>query len=158
MFSRALVVLASSLAVSGCYFAGRSAVLAGWTEEGRAIPAPDPAESYQVWHDPAGWHLRVRSIVARRFEGTVVTTGASAMTVVGVEPAAVSVAGPVIAFDIVAKAEAGEAGFDWDGGCAQFSLHVDGDARSLRVFIGPLGANPSLIPFSLCPYRYPPPG
>jgi hypothetical protein len=159
MSRRALAMLASSLALSGCYFSGRSAVLAGWTEEGRAVAAVlDPAEAYVVWHDPAGWHLRVRSNVARRFEGVVVAAGANGVTAVGVEPAAVRAAGSGFAFDLVADAGAGEVGFDWRGGCAEFSLYVEGETRPLRVFAGPLGANPSHIPFSLCPYRFPPPG
>jgi hypothetical protein len=158
MSRRALAVLAASLALSGCYFS-RGAVLALRTDEGRAIAEPDPAESYLVWHDPAGWHLRVRSFVPHRFEGLVVTGDARSATVVGVEPAAVRAAGTGIAFDILADPGAGEVGFDWHGGgCAEFSLYVDGDTRPLRVFAGAFGANPSHIPFALCPYVSPPPG
>ena len=157
MSRRALAMLASSLALSGCYFS-RGAVLAHRTDEGRAIADPDPAESYLVWHDPAGWHLRVRSEVEHRFEGLVVTGEARAATAVGVEPAAVRVGSGGIAFDLVADAGAGEVGFDWPGsGCAEFSLYVDGDSRPLRVFAGAFGANPSRIPFSLCPGWSPPP-
>jgi hypothetical protein len=156
--SALVAVIASSLAVSGCYFGGRSAVLAGWTEEGRAVASPDPAESYRVWHDPAGWHLRVRSDVGRRFEGIIATAGANAVTVIGVQPAAVQASGGGIAFDLAVDGGAGEVGFDWRGGCAEFSLYVDGDTMPSRVFAGPLGANPSHIPFSLCPFRFPPPG
>jgi hypothetical protein len=157
MSRRALAVLASSLAISGCYFS-RGAVIALRTDEGRAIAEPDPAETYLVWHDPAGWHLRVRSEAARRFEGLVVTGDARSVTAIGVEPAAVRAAGAGIAFDIVAGAGAGEVGFDWQGsGCAEFSLYLDGDARPLRVFAGAFGAHPTRIPFLLCPYWSPPP-
>jgi hypothetical protein len=157
MSRAALAVLASSLALSGCWFS-RGAVLALRTDEGRAIAQPDPGETYLVWHDPAGWHLRVRSEAGHRFEGLVVTGGARSVAVVGVEPAAVHAAGDGIAFDIVAGPDAGEAGFDWPGsGCTEFSLYVDGDARPMRVFAGAYGANPSHIPFSLCPGRSPPP-
>lgn len=155
MSRRALAVLAL-LALSGCWFS-RGAVLALRTDEGRAIAEPDPAEAYVVWHDPAGWHLRVRSETAHRFEGLVVTGDARSATAVGVEPGAVQAAGDGIAFAIDAGGDASEAGFDWRGsGCAEFSLYVDGDARPLRVFAGAFGASPARIPFSLCPGRSPP--
>jgi hypothetical protein len=157
MLRHALAPLASCLALAGCYFS-RGADIAYRTEEGRSFVEPGPAESYLVWHDPAGWHLRVRSDVTRRFEGHVATHGPLSVTTVGIGPDALRAAGTGIAFAIVANAREGEVGFDWQGGCAEFSLYVDGDARPLRVFAGAYGASPPRIPFSLCPHQlWPPP-
>jgi hypothetical protein len=57
-----------------------------------------------------------------------------------------------VAFSFVGDPAAGEAGFDWQGGCADFSLFIDGAARPLRVFAGAYGASPPRVPFSLCPW------
>jgi hypothetical protein len=157
MFRQALAVLVSSLALAGCTTFSRGAVSYLRTDEGRSIVDPDPAESYLVWHDPAGWHLRVRSDTTRTFQGQVITEGARSVTAIGIGKDAVRAAGTGIAFEIVADGRAGEVGIDWQGGCTEFSLYVDGDARPLRVFTGAFGANPTRIPFSLCPSWVTPP-
>jgi hypothetical protein len=158
MFRQAsLAVLASLLALGGCTTFSRGAVSYLRTDEGRPIVDPGPAESYLLWHDPAGWHLRVRSDTTHTFRGLVITEGTRSVTAIGIGADAVRAADTGIGFEIVADGRTGEAGIDWQGGCAEFSLYVDGDTRPLRVFAGAFGANPTRIPFSLCPNWVTPP-
>jgi hypothetical protein len=147
MSHRALVAVVSALVLSSCYFA-RGSVNSGRTERGRPIADPDPADAYEVWNDGAGWHLRARSDAGRVFEGQVV--GVRRVSPVGVAPEALHAGGGAVAFSFV-PAPQGEAGFDWQGGCAELSLYVDGDARPLRIFAGAFGASPPRVPFVLCP-------
>ncbi|HYG68216.1 MAG TPA: hypothetical protein VD838_11170 [Anaeromyxobacteraceae bacterium] len=119
------------------------------TVAGRPLVTPG-AEAYLVWHDAAGWHLRARSDVARRFHGEIETGGERVTPVGGLAKESVVAGGGGIAFNFAL--EGGEAGFDWrDGGCQAFALYIDGDERPLRVFAGALGASPAKSPFSLCP-------
>jgi hypothetical protein len=148
MSLRAFAAVAAALVLSSCYFA-RGSVNSGRTEPGRPIADPDPADAYEVWHDHGGWHLRARSDAGRVFEGLVLGN-VRRVSPVGVAPEALRAAGGAVAFSFVPGAQ-GEAGFDWQGGCAEFSLYVDGDARPLRIFAGAFGASPPRIPFSLCP-------
>ena len=150
MSRHALAAVTCSLLLAGCF--SRGAVHTDHTEEGRPIVAdPGPVEAYLVWHDPAGWHLRVRSDAGRTFAGLILVGGPRSVTPVGLGPEALHTRGDVIAFGFVAD-PGGEVGFDWQGGCAEFSLYVDGDARPMRVHAGAYGASPPRIPFSLCPY------
>jgi hypothetical protein len=157
MFRQALAVLVSFLALAGCTTFSRGAVSYLRTDEGRSIVDPGPAESYLVWHDPAGWHLRVRSDTTHTFQGQVITEGTRSVTAIGIGADAVHAAGGGLSFAIVADGRAGEVGFDWEGGCTEFSLYVDGDFRPLRVFAGQFGASPTHTPFSLCPSWVTPP-
>ena len=148
--SRAVAFAASCvLALGGCFSQG--AFITHRTDEGRSLVDPGPAEAYLVWHDPGGWHLRVRSGGGHAFAGLVEAGRPRAVTPVGIRPEALRTTEGAIAFGFVADPRAGDVGFDWQGGCAEFSLYVDADDRPLRVFAGLYGANPWRIPFSLCP-------
>jgi hypothetical protein len=150
MSHRTLAVAVALAAVLPSCFS-RGAVHSYRTEEGRPIAAPDPSDAYVVWHDGAGWHLRVRSEAGRVFEGLVEASGLHRLSPVGIAPDALRRDGGAVAFSFVPDAAVREVGFDWRGGCADFSLYVDGDARPLRIFAGSYGASPPRIPFSLCP-------
>lgn len=141
-----LLVLASG---AGCSLT-RGDGMAQRTVAGRPLVSPG-AEAYLVWHDAAGWHLRARADVARRFHGDIETGSAERVTPVGgIAGDALVTGGDGIAFSFAL--EGGEAGFDWRGdGCQAFALYIDGDERPLRVFAGALGASPAKVPFSLCP-------
>lgn len=143
-----LAVVASSLTLA-CFSYG--AVHSYRTEEGRPIADPGRGDAYVVWHDGAGWHLRARSDVGHVFEGRVESGRLRSVSPVGVSPEAVRAGGGAIAFAFIPAPRAEEAGFDWQGGCAEFSLYVDGDSHPLRIFAGAYGANPPRIPFALCP-------
>jgi hypothetical protein len=145
--SHRVLIAVAALVLSSCYFA-RGSVNSGRTEPGRPIADPDAGDSYEIWNDGAGWHLRARSDAGRAFEGQVV--GVRRVSPVGVAPEALRAAGGAVAFSFVPGPQ-GEAGFDWQGGCADFSLYVGGDARPLRIFAGAYGASPPRVPFSLCP-------
>jgi hypothetical protein len=149
MSRRTLAVAASSLALAACF--SRGAVHSYRTEPGRPLADPGPSDAYLVWHDGGGWHLRVRSETGRTFVGLVEGDGPRGVTPVGIRPEALRTTGDAIAFGFVADPRAGEAGFDWKGGCAEFSLYVEGDDRPLRVFAGAFGASPPRVPFELCP-------
>jgi hypothetical protein len=148
MSSRALAVVLAPLLLASCF--SRGAVHSYRTEDGRPIADPGPGDAYLVWHDRAGWHLRARSDSGQRFEG-LIEGGARRVAPVGVAPEAVRAEGGAIAFSFVGDPARGEAGFDWQGGCADFSLFVAGAARPLRVHAGAYGASPPRVPFSLCP-------
>jgi hypothetical protein len=120
------------------------------TESGRPIASTYPEDAYLVWHDGDGWHLRARSEASHLFEG-MVEGGVHRVRPVGVDPAALRTGGGAVAFSFVPEPGGGEAGFDWQGGCGEFSLYVNGDTRPLRIFAGVFGANPPRIPFALCP-------
>jgi hypothetical protein len=147
MSARALAVLAPLLLAS-CF--SRGAVHSYRTEDGRPVADPGPGDAYLVWHDRAGWHLRARSDAGQRFEGLVESGGVRRVAPVGVAPDAVRAGDGAIAFSFEGG-PGSEAGFDWQGGCADFSLYVAGAARPLRVFAGAYGASPPRVPFSLCP-------
>ena len=104
-----------------------------------------------MWHDGAGWHLRARAETRQVFEGRVESSRVRGVAAVGLTPDAFRAQGGEIAFSFVGNPRAGESGFDWQGGCAEFSLFVGGDARPLRVFAGAYGASPPRVPFALCP-------
>jgi hypothetical protein len=150
MSRHALAAATWSLVLAGCFSPG--AVYTARTDEGRLLADPGPTDAYLVWHDPSGWHLRVRSDAGRTFAGQVEADRPITVTPVGLAPEALRASGHVIAFGFVADPLGGEVGFDWQGGCSFFSLYVDGDARPLRVLAGAYGASPPRIPFSLCPY------
>lgn len=137
----ALVLLLSA----GCGFS-RGAVLARRVEEGPPLEDPG-SESYRLWHDGGGWHLRARSDLPRRFHGEIAGTG-DRVSAVGVAGDAVSAGGGRLRFSFLAG---DEAGFDFGGGCVDLALYVDGDPRPLRVFIGEFGAAPGRVPFRVCP-------
>jgi hypothetical protein len=141
LFAAALLF---AVAVTGCYFS-RGAVLARRVEPGPPLEDPG-SESYRLWHDGAGWHLRARSDVPRHFHGEI--AGAERPTAQGVPPEALSGGGGRVRFSFVAGADAG---FDFSGGCVDVALYIDGDARTLRVFTGAFGAAPSRVPFEICP-------
>jgi hypothetical protein len=144
-------IAAAALAVvTGTSCFSRGAVHSYRTEEGRPLADPGPADAYLVWHDGAAWHLRARSEAGHRFEGRIEAGRLERLAPVGVEPSALQAGDDAVAFSFV-PAAAGEVGFDWRGGCAEFSLYVDGDARPLRIFAGAYGASPPRIPFELCP-------
>ncbi len=143
-----LAVVASSLTV-GCFSYG--AVHSYRTEGGRPLADPGVADGYLVWHDGGTWHLRARSDVAHRFAGRVEAGRLRNVLPVRIGPEALQTSARAIAFSFVSDPHAGEAGFDWQGGCAEFSLYVDGEDRPLRVFAGAYGASPPRVPFSLCP-------
>lgn len=143
-----LAVVASSLTLA-CFSYG--AVHSYRTEGGHPVAEPGHDDAYLVWHDGSGWHLRARSTTGSVFAGMVEADRVRGVAPVGVAPEALRTGGGEIAFSFVPDARTGEAGFDWQGGCAEFSLYVDGDARPLRVFAGSFGASPPRVPFSLCP-------
>lgn len=140
-----------SLALSSLACFSRGAVHSYRTEPGAPLVAPGPDDAYLVWHDAQGWHLRARSGAGGVFAGRVEADRVRRVAPKGVAPGAVRADGDVIAFSFPVDAATSEAGFDWEGGCADFSLYVDGAARPLRVFAGAYGASPPRIPFSLCP-------
>jgi hypothetical protein len=150
MSRRSLAAVVAALVLPCCIFS-RGAVHSYRTEDGRPLADPDPADAYLVWHDGAGWHLRARSEAGHVFEGLVEASGLRRLSAVGVKPDALREKAGEIAFSFVPDAAGGEVGFDWQGGCADFSLYVDGDARPLRIFAGAYGASPPRIPFMLCP-------
>jgi len=144
-----LAVVASSLTL-GCFSYG--SIHSYRTERGRPVADPGRGDAYLVWHDGAGWHLRARSDVGHVFEGMIEGGRARAVAPVGIAPAALRTDGGAIAFSFVPPAaRSGEAGFDWQGGCSEFSLYVDGDTHPQRVFAGAFGASPPRVPFALCP-------
>jgi hypothetical protein len=148
MLRRLVAVLAPSLLAS-CFSYG--AIHSYRTEEGRPVADPGPDDAYLVWHDGAGWHLRARAGASQVFEGTVAAAGLRQVSVVGIAPEAVKAGNGVIAFSFVGERRTGDAGFDWQGDCAEFSLFVGPDARPMRVFAGAFGASPPRVPFQLCP-------
>ncbi len=139
---RAAVVLLCLAA--GCGFS-RGAVLARRVEAGPPIEDPG-SESYRLWHDGSRWHLRARSDVPRRFHGEI--AGAEGATAQGIPADALSGGGGRIRFSFVAGQDAG---FDFGGGCVDVALHIDGDPRPLRVFVGAFGAAPGRVPYRICP-------
>jgi hypothetical protein len=149
MSYRSLVAIAGAFVLLSCF--SRGSVHTYRTEPGRPVATPDPDDAYVVWHDRAGWHLRARSEAGHLFEGMVEASRVRRVSPVGVDPAALRATDDAVAFSFVPQAGRGEAGFDWQGGCAEFSLYVDGDARPMRIFAGAYGASPPRIPFSLCP-------
>jgi hypothetical protein len=150
MSYRPSVFAAAALLLTACIFS-RGSIHSYRTESGRPVATPDPADAYLVWHDESGWHLRAQSDAGRLFEGIVEASRVRRVTPVGLAPEALRATGDAIAFSFVPDAVGGEAGFDWQGGCAEFSLYVDGDTHPLRIFAGAYGANPPRIPFELCP-------
>jgi hypothetical protein len=146
---RLAAVLAPSLVLASCFSYG--SIHSFRTEEGRPVADPGPDDAYLVWHDGAGWHLRARAGTSQVFEGTVAVSGLRRVSVVGIAPEALHAGNGVIAFSFVGERRMGDAGFDWLGECAEFSLYVGSDARPLRVFAGAFGASPPRVPFQLCP-------
>jgi hypothetical protein len=144
-----LVVGLLVLSGAGCSLT-RGDGMAQRTIPGRPLVSPS-TEAYLVWHDAAGWHLRARADVARRFHGEIETGGGTSVNPVGgLAKSAILTGGGGIAFNFAL--DGAEAGFDWRGdGCQAFALFIDGDVRPLRVFAGALGASPAKVPFSLCP-------
>ncbi|WP_242345589.1 hypothetical protein [Anaeromyxobacter terrae] len=133
------------LLAGGCGFS-RGAVLARRVEPGPPLEDPG-SEAYRLWHDGAGWHLRARADLPRRFHGEI--AGASGrVTPQGVAPDAVSAGGGRIRFSFLAG---DDAGFDFGGSCVNLALYIDGDPRPLRVFIGAFGAAPGRVPYRVCP-------
>jgi len=149
MSHRSLLATAA-VVLTSCYFS-RGAIISARTEEGRPLADPGPGDAYLVWHDRAGWHLRARSDVGHVFEGLVESGRLGAVERVGLAPEALRAGEGAIAFTFVPDPSTGEAGFDWQGGCAEFSLFMDGDPHPLRIFAGAYGASPPRIPFALCP-------
>jgi hypothetical protein len=149
MSRRALGAVLAPFLLASCIFS-RGSVHSYRTEAGRPIADPAGDDAYLVWHDGAGWHLRARTESGQRFEG-LVEGGVRRVTPVGVAPEALRAERGAVAFSFVGEPGAPEAGFDWQGGCADFSLYVGGDSRPLRVFAGAYGASPPRVPFSLCP-------
>jgi hypothetical protein len=142
-----LFVLLSLPLATGCF--SRGAVWADRVEPGAPLVDPGP-DAYRVWHDAAGWHLRVRSDVIRRFEGEISGGDTRHVQLVAIPANAVGTYGGGLRFSFLA---AEEAGFDWRGdGCVSLALFIDGDARPTRVAIGAFGASPSRIPQTVCPF------
>ncbi len=144
-----LVAVVPLLLIVSCF--SRGVIHSFRTEDGRPIADPGPGDAYLVWHDGAGWHLRARSDVGHVFEGLVESGQLGGVKRVGLAPEALQAGKGAIAFTFVPDASTGEAGFDWQGGCAEFSLYMDGDSHPMRIFAGAYGASPPRIPFSLCP-------
>lgn len=140
--------VAAALALASCF--SRGAIHSYRTEAGRPWAEPG-AESYLVWRDRGGWHLRARSDVPHTFHGRVDAGRVTRLAPAGRLPeGAVRAERGGIAFSFVAPGGE-EAGFDWDGtACPVLSVYVDDDARPLRVFAGAFGANPPRIPFTIC--------
>jgi hypothetical protein len=145
---RLLVIVGAALAVGGCFSKG--AVHVYRTEPGRALADPGP-DAYVVWADADGWHLRARSDVPRVFHGWIETGRVRGLQAAGTPASAVLTGGGGIAFSFVTDASTGEAGFDWRGSeCPEFSIYMDGEPRTLRVFAGAYAASPVRTPFTLC--------
>ncbi len=145
-----LTAVAYSLFLASCF--SRGAIHSYETEGGRPFADPGRGDAYLVWHDGGGWHLRARSDLGHVFEGVVEASRLRSVAPVGIAPAALRTDGGAIAFSFIPPAaRVGEVGFDWQGGCAEFSLYVDGDTHPQRIFAGAYAASPPRIPFSLCP-------
>jgi len=145
--AHSLVVLLSLPLVTGCFSPG--AVWADRIEPGAPLADPGP-DAYRVWHDGAGWHLRVSSDVVRRFEGEIFGGDPRHLRLVNVPQDAVDTRGGGMRFAFLAVEEAG---FDWRGdGCVSLALFIDGDARPMRVAVGAFGASPSRMPQTVCPH------
>ena len=140
------VVVALPLATAGCF--SRGAVYAERIESGAPLADPGP-DAYRVWHDGAGWHLRVSTDVVRRFSGEIHGGDTRHVKLLDVPDDAVDTRGGGLRFSFLAD---DEAGFDWrGGGCVSLALFIDGDARTNRVLVGAYGASPSHVPQTVCP-------
>ena len=87
------------LLAGGCGFS-RGAVLARRVEPGPPLEDPG-SDAYRLWHDGAGWHLRARADLPRRFHGEIAGAGGQ-VTPQGVAPEAVSASGGRIRFSFLA--------------------------------------------------------
>jgi hypothetical protein len=133
------------LVAAGCF--GRGSVMARRIEQGPPLAESGPA-AYRLWHDGAGWHVRVHSDVVRRFHGVIEADDVRRLSGVDVPEDAVRVSRDRIAFSFLADEEAG---FDFRADdCLDLSLYVDGDPRPLRVDIGRFGASPARVPYTVC--------
>lgn len=119
-----------------------------------AFKAGDP-EAYFIWHDAAGWHLRVTTPKKRwhAFQG-VVRTLSQAIT--DVKPtraplaAKLQTTGKAIHFDF--EIFEGIDGFDWQTNeeCLIVELRIDKQSMIERVHVGAKGETPLAMPFSAC--------
>jgi hypothetical protein len=118
-----------------------------------AFEAGSP-ESYWVWHDEAGWHLRTTT--ARKphhFHGWVEPVGGIITDLHATRTEwgdRIRLVPRGIEFDF--ETDGGEDGFDWrvSSGCNRFDLRVDGAERPGLVHVGAEGHHPDHIPFARC--------
>ncbi len=115
---------------------------------------PGLPESYWVWHDGGGWHLRATTAgKLHRFHGFVEPAGGA---ITDVRPTRlewndrIRVMPRGIEFDF--EAAGGDDGFDFhvSSGCARFFLYIDGGTHPQNVFIGAMQHHPHHIPFERC--------
>jgi hypothetical protein len=143
---RSLFVLLAPLALAGCF--SRGAVWADRIEPGPPIAEPGP-DAYRVWHDGAGWHLRVSADVVRHFHGSIHGGDTGQVKRIDVPEDGVYSRDGSLYFSFLANEEAG---FDWRGeGCVDLALFIDADARAARVHLGAFGASPTHVPETVCP-------
>ena len=121
---------------------------------GRPAFASGSPESYWIWHDPAGWHLRTTTRAQlHRFHGWVEAIDGR---IGEVHPSRlewndrIRIAPRGIEFDF--STDGGEDGFDWrvSSGCNRFYLQVDGVAAPERVHLGGQSHVPVEMPFARC--------
>jgi hypothetical protein len=123
--------------------------------EGRPPFHPGLTESYWIWHDGGGWHLRTTTAVAQhRFQGVIYAANGGAIT--NLAPTRVEWGDRIrvgvngIEFDF--ETMGGSDGFDWrvSSGCNTFDLMIDGVRRPGLTHVGAEGYNPGGVPFSRC--------
>jgi hypothetical protein len=121
---------------------------------GRPGFASGSPESYWVWHDPEGWHLRTTTAHhAHRFHGVVEPVDGA---IADLRPTRLEWNDRVraiprgIEFDF--ETDGAEDGFDWHvtSGCNRFYLEVDGVPRPDLVHVGREAHIPHEIPFARC--------
>jgi hypothetical protein len=145
MIRRPLALALFPLLALACF--GRGSVMARRIDPGPPLGDSGP-DVYRVWHDGAGWHVRVHSDVVRRFHGVIASDDVEKLRPVDIPDDALHVSRDRIAFSFLADEEAG---FDFrSDGCLDVALYVDGDPRPLRVDIGRFGASPARVPYTVC--------
>lgn len=123
--------------------------------EGRPVFNAGFPASYWIWHDRAGWHLRVTTAGLRRqFSGTVESTTGF---IESFHPASLELRDRVrvernrlIRFDFWTRGDID--GFDWNTSsmCNNFNLYIDGAPHPERIFVGGFSDIPPSPTFQAC--------
>jgi hypothetical protein len=116
-----------------------------------AFKAGDP-EAFWIWHDGAGWHLRVTTGKKRhKYHGLVRGEGlAEAKATKKALGPNITATEKVVRFEF--EAAEGTEGFDWKaaGPCTTYELKIDGQALPDKIHVGAHGETPSAMPFDAC--------
>jgi hypothetical protein len=144
---RTLVPVAFAVAALGAPAFARKAA------EGKPNWKPGDPESFLVWHDAAGWHLRATTPPKKQHAFHGVVRGQGIAEVKATRPALSSkltVEAAVIRFDF--DLFEGSDGFDWKQNepCVTLELKIDGKPRVERIFVGAKTESPSAMPFDAC--------